>query len=120
MIGTLNQDIGRRLRNFREDVGLTTVQMAEILDVTDSHYRKLERGVYELKTEKMFKLRQILGVDPLYLLTGETREKLSGEKVLTEKERAAEESKRRDLRVIQELFRYCRSVSSEETGGQEC
>ncbi|MBO4396494.1 MAG: helix-turn-helix transcriptional regulator [Eubacterium sp.] len=120
MIGSLNQQIGRRLREVRNKAGLTCEQMADLLEISDSHYRKIERGVYELKTEKLVRLRLMLGVDPLFLLMGETRERIDSydaddeneteNKTKTKKDKASA----REINVIKELFRYCRAVSDIE------
>ncbi len=116
MIGSLNQQIGRRLREVRNKAGLTCEQMAELLDISDSHYRKIERGIYELKTEKLVKLRVMLGVDPLFLLMGETRERIDSSDADDEGESEPKKDRAsaREIKVIKELFRYCRAVSDME------
>ena len=106
MIGSLNQSIGARLRYVRETAGVSTERMAEILQVSVPHYRKIERGVYELKTDKLVVLFEELGADPLFLLTGEERARLD---VGDDYKPAGG----RELRVMQDLFRYCRTVSEE-------
>ena len=40
----LNVEIGRRLREIRENMGYTQFRFAEILGVVEEHYRKIELG----------------------------------------------------------------------------
>lgn len=66
-----NIEIGERLRESRMNLGLSQAQIAEILEVTDEHYRKLESGSVGLTIPKLRLLYEKLGIEPTYLLTGE-------------------------------------------------
>lgn len=71
MVYVENELIGRRLKRIRMDLGMDYPDMAELLEISDGHYRKIERGVYGLDVRKLMLLYTKLQVDPLYLLTGE-------------------------------------------------
>lgn len=70
MIYVENELIGRRLKKIRQQAGLDYSDMAEVLGISEGHYRKIERGVYGLDVRKVLMLHTKLNVDPLYLLTG--------------------------------------------------
>ena len=44
MVYVENEIIGRRLRRIRLDFGYDYFEMGELLEISDGHYRKLERG----------------------------------------------------------------------------
>lgn len=70
MVYVENELIGRRLKHIRQDLGMDYPDMAEVLEISDGHYRKIERGVYGLDVRKLMLLYAKLQVDPLYILTG--------------------------------------------------
>ncbi len=77
-----NVEIGRRLRECRMNLGLSQAKIAEILDVTDDHYRKLESGNTGLTIGKIRILYEKLQIEPTYLLTGKQSEEMDLEKYL--------------------------------------
>lgn len=79
----INEAIGRRLQNARENTGCTQEQFAELLEVGVEHYRKIEKGVYGLQPEKMLILYEKYKVDCTYLITGEMKQELDVELYLT-------------------------------------
>lgn len=72
MIYDENEVIGKRLMHIRKVNQLECCEMAKILDVSEGHYRKLERGMYGLDIHKIKLLYNSLHIDPIYLLTGDT------------------------------------------------
>lgn len=72
-----NELMGKRLRRVRSDLGMTQMDMAEVLEVSEGHYKKLERGVYDLDVKKLILLYSKLQVDPLFIMTGELGRELS-------------------------------------------
>lgn len=46
-------EIGRRLKEFRENGKYTQEQFAEVLEVNVEHYRRLENGKYALGLKKL-------------------------------------------------------------------
>ncbi len=77
MVYEENEQIGKRLKKIRQNAGLDYPDMADVLEVSEGHYRKIERGVYGLDVKKILMLYQRLKVDPLYLLTGDRGSELS-------------------------------------------
>lgn len=77
-----NIEIGTRLRESRINLGLSQAAMAEILDVTDDHYRKLESGNTGLTIGKIRLLYEKLQIEPTYLLTGGLPEEFNLDKYL--------------------------------------
>lgn len=77
-----NVEIGARLRIIRENLGKSQAEFAEILDVTDDHYRKIENGSTGLTLEKVRVLYEKLNIDPTYLLAGEKMEEFDLDKYL--------------------------------------
>ena len=98
MVYVENELIGRRLKLIRTELGLDYYDMAEVLEVSDGHYRKIERGIYGLDIKKLLLLYTKLKVDPLYVLTG--NRKMEVQYV------AYSRTDRNDL--VGELVDYCR------------
>lgn len=77
-----NVEIGSRLRVIRENLGRSQAEFAELLDISDEHYRKLESGSAGLTIEKVRILYEKLNIDPSYLLVGKPAEEFDLEKYL--------------------------------------
>ena len=67
-----NIQIGKRLREARLNMNLEKSEIADVLDVTVEHYRKLEAGVTGISVDKVLTLYHKYGIDPTYLITGES------------------------------------------------
>ena len=65
--------VGSRLKEVRIMAGYTVSQLAGILECSDDHYRRLERGVYTLSIDKLARLYACAGVDPLFIVAGKRR-----------------------------------------------
>ena len=61
-------NIGKKIRNKREDMDLSQRDMAELIPMNQSNYSKIERGVQEPSLEQLRRICQILKLDPRYLL----------------------------------------------------
>lgn len=68
----MNVQIGKRLHEARVNLNETKEKFAEVLEVSDEHYRKLEAGKSMLSADKMFLLHEKYGIDPAYLITGKS------------------------------------------------
>lgn len=77
-----NVEIGNRLRMIRENLGKSQAEIAEILEVSDDHYRKLESGNAGLTIEKVRLMHERLSVDPSYLLVGDRMEEFDLDRYL--------------------------------------
>ena len=73
MVTSINRKTGARLKCFREEHGLSVEQVSKILGISETHYRRIERGEHEIGLQKLYDLNTILNIDPLFLLTGERR-----------------------------------------------
>ena len=67
-----NIQIGKRLREARLNMNLEKSEIADVLGVTVEHYRKLEAGVTGISVDKVLTLYHKYGIDPTYLITGES------------------------------------------------
>lgn len=65
-----NIEIGERLKVIRQNLGKSQAEIAEILNISDEHYRKLESGSTGLTIDKIKLLYEKLNVDPSWLLVG--------------------------------------------------
>lgn len=69
----LRIQVGARLRRLREELGLKREDMADILEISEGHYGKIETGVYELGYKHLVTLYHTLKFDPTYILVGEDK-----------------------------------------------
>lgn len=67
-----NIQIGKRLREIRINMNLGKLEIADALGITVEHYRKIEAGMTGISVDKLLILYHIYGVDPTYLITGES------------------------------------------------
>ena len=67
-----NIQIGKRLREARLNMNLEKSEIADVLGVTVEHYRKLEAGITGISVDKVLTLYHKYGIDPTYLITGES------------------------------------------------
>lgn len=61
-------EIGARIRQQREHIGLTQEQLGEACDLSSSFVGHIERGSRKLSVESLYKLASVLGVSVDYLL----------------------------------------------------
>ena len=61
---------GQRIRTQREACGLTTAELARLLDLNEEIIIQWESGEYEPTISMLIPLANILGCDPMWLLTG--------------------------------------------------
>jgi transcriptional regulator with XRE-family HTH domain len=68
--------IGKRILELRTKAGLTQLELAERLYVTDKAVSKWERDGGEPNTQALIEMGKIFSVSIDYLLTGESKEKI--------------------------------------------
>lgn len=66
-----NIQVGKRLREARNNLGRTQAEIAVSLGVSEEHYRKYESGATGLSADKLLILYHKYGIDPTYLITGD-------------------------------------------------
>lgn len=69
----LKRDMGRRLRQAREEAGFSIKDLALILEMTEKIYIKIEDGKLLLPCDKLFTLSKELGISLDWLVAGEER-----------------------------------------------
>ncbi|GFK94767.1 putative diguanylate cyclase YdaM [Fundidesulfovibrio magnetotacticus] len=69
----MKKRFGNRLRNLRQQAGLTQVQLAERVGLSDRYLGRVERGMVSPSFECIERMAQALGVDPaeLFLTAGQ-------------------------------------------------
>lgn len=65
-----NVCVGKRLKEARKNLGKTQAETAELLGISEEHYRKYESGATGLSADKLLILFREYGIDPTYLITG--------------------------------------------------
>ncbi len=60
--------LGEKIRNVREDMDLSQLDMAKLIPMNQSNYSKIERNIQEPNIEQLRRICQILRLDPRYLL----------------------------------------------------
>lgn len=60
----------RRIRGLRESSGLTQMQVAETLCVSQAAYSRLEKGEVEISLSKLFVLAELYGMSLHKLIDG--------------------------------------------------
>lgn len=68
------KEIAERIREIRKNGSLTQEQLAEILDLSLSAYKKLESAENHISIETLRKLKQQLKVSSDYILFGESKD----------------------------------------------
>lgn len=61
-------ETGARIKNAREQMGLTQEKLAELLDITTSHLSKLERAENSPSIPLLVRIKNVLHVSADYLL----------------------------------------------------
>lgn len=74
MIRYCNRVLGKRLRSARKMMNITSEEMAEVLQLSAGHYRKLERGEHAISLACLQVLHEEYGLDLNYIITGHARE----------------------------------------------
>jgi transcriptional regulator with XRE-family HTH domain len=66
--GKVDEEIGRRLRNRRLELGLSQEQVAHAVGVTFQQLQKYEKGVNRVSASKLYWLAKALDIAPAALL----------------------------------------------------
>lgn len=68
MNGNLKEEVGKRLKERREQLGLTQRQVAEALNVAQPVYQRFEKGVFECSYSQIVELCRFYDISADYLL----------------------------------------------------
>ncbi|MCX7748842.1 MAG: helix-turn-helix domain-containing protein [Clostridia bacterium] len=100
--------LGNRIREERQRLGLTQEKFAEEIGVSDSYIGQIERGERSLSLETLVKLANRLGVTVDYLLLDLV--KVKDEELLSELlqilDKRTHQEKRMALDVIKVMFKH--------------
>lgn len=66
-----NIQIGKRLREARNNLEISQAEFAAAFGVSEEHYRKYESGATGVSADKLLILYKEYGIDPTYLITGQ-------------------------------------------------
>lgn len=64
----LKQELGQKLKQARESVGLTQMQVATKIGVAQPVYQRFEKGIYECSYEQLKALCDLFDITADYLL----------------------------------------------------
>ena len=64
-------DTGKRLKKLRESLGYTQEKMAEVLEVSVTLYKKMEKGSYNISVKTLRRLKEKFNVSIDYIMFGE-------------------------------------------------
>lgn len=64
------KEIAIRVKELRELSGISIVELAEAIGVTEEYYRSYEAGAEDIPASRLYEIAQKLGVDLALLLTG--------------------------------------------------
>jgi len=67
----LLMDVGNRLLQRREEIGLTQKQAARMMGISETHYGEIERGNKRLTVERLIQIHEIMDVDLTWLISGD-------------------------------------------------
>ena len=65
-------NVGKKIRNAREDMDMSQNDMARLIPMNQSNYSKIERNIQEPSLTQLKRICQILHLDPRYLLELDT------------------------------------------------
>ena len=77
-------EFGQRVKALRKENGLTIQQMADDLNISYEHYKKIENGGHGCSITVLLDISAYLDVSTDYLLTGRSFETLHIQKQLSE------------------------------------
>lgn len=84
----MSEGMAQRIKNLRQEKGLTLEQVAEVVGVGKSTVRKWETGmIANMRRDKIADLAKALGTTPAYLMGWDEKEESPSEPELTEGEK---------------------------------
>ena len=66
------EEIGQRIRDRRVSMHMTQEKAAELLDISLTHYKNIERGRTAMSLDMLMKVCGRFSLDQTYVLTGKT------------------------------------------------
>lgn len=72
-------DVGRRVREARERLGMSRLQLAKLIGTSHSYIGKLEDGKLTPTVDRLIQVARALKVDPCELISGQRRRWVSAQ-----------------------------------------
>ncbi len=101
----INSTLGDRLKSIRQSNNFSTNKFAEILGIAQSAITKIENGQSEPSAKTITSLIEKFGVDPLWLLTGNTKTKIKSPTSMQIAEIADKLQEESRLRILEQVKR---------------
>lgn len=104
---SLNQRIGKVIRNIREQKGLSQERLAELCDVHEKYVSRLERGLHDVTLKFLYKIANGLEVsvnDLIKSIFGFSKSDDEKDEALKEITAFLQTLSLEDLRVLQRLL----------------
>ena len=98
--------LGERIKERREELGLTQLQLARALGVTPQHISVIEKNKRAPSLDSLAKLAQELGVTTDYLITGKESVVSDVISVIKADVRLSLDTKRALIIIIEQLQRH--------------
>lgn len=67
-MSTINSIIAYKIKQKRKEVGITGVEMAHSLGISQQHYSRIENGYTKITVEYLFSIAFVLNIKPQGLL----------------------------------------------------
>ncbi len=67
-VGMTNRDIGSRVSALRQELGMTTTELARRVGISQAQISRLENGLQGFRSTTLFKIAKALGKEPFYFL----------------------------------------------------
>lgn len=71
--------IGRKIRNLRQTLGMTMVEVAERAGLSQAQLSRLENGKQDLRSKTLVHIAKVLNVKPVYFFIDESRPRGNGQ-----------------------------------------
>ena len=119
-IKSIEQHVGKQIRQRRILLGLTQQQLADLIGVTYQQAHKYERGINRVSAGRLYGIARVLGVDVSYFFEGLGQEAEG----LSERQRmcldlARNFSKIEDMRQQDAVSQLCRVLAEDNTAGRQ-
>ncbi|MCI1944766.1 helix-turn-helix domain-containing protein [Clostridium luticellarii] len=99
-------EVGRRIREKREELNLTREKFAEIVDLSSLYVGQLERGERQMSLTALVKIANCLHVTTDYLIYGEHKGQIK-DMLIKEKLKKYQLPKTEDNAILYKLLERC-------------
>lgn len=110
------QEIGRRIKAVREDMGISQTKLGDWIDVSYQQIQKYENGTSTLSVEKLDKIATVLGKSLSYFFEGSKKEVYKRDSVIEKSKKYLTSSSKANALTVDEkiLIRSYRSIKNKD------